>query len=57
MNTENTNRHYLAFYNGKQTVISAPSLFDAHTKAVAAFKPPRSKQHMVHVYLAEKELK
>ena len=44
---------YIAFYNGKKTEIFADTLFGAREKAVAFFKPPRSKAHMVHVHLAE----
>lgn len=46
---------YLAFYNGRQTEIEADSLLDAKTKAVAFFKAPKSKAHMVSVHLAEKD--
>lgn len=46
---------YLAFYNGKQAGFDATSLLAAKNMAVGHFKPPKSKQHMVHVYLAEKE--
>jgi hypothetical protein len=31
------------------------SMFDAKEKAIAHFKPPKSKQHMVSVVLAEKD--
>ncbi len=46
---------YIAFYNGKQHEVHADTLFEAKQKAVAHFKPPKSKQHMVHVVLAEKD--
>ena len=45
---------YVAFYNGKQIELYASSLYDAKQKAVATFKAPKSKQHMVSVLLAEK---
>lgn len=46
---------YAAFYNGKESTIEAESLYQAKTKAVAHFKAPKSKQHMVSVMLAEKD--
>ena len=46
---------YKAFFNGKTTEIHANTLFQAKQKAVAFFKPPKSKQHLVHVVLCEKE--
>lgn len=46
---------YIAFYNDKRHELHATSLFDAKTKAVAHFKPPKSKAHMVSVVLAEKD--
>ena len=46
---------YLAFYNGHQMEVYAERLIDAKDKAVAAFKPPKSKRHMVSVVLCEKE--
>lgn len=45
---------YVCFYNGKRYEVQAKSLFDAKTKAVAYFKPPKSKVYMVSVTLAEK---
>jgi hypothetical protein len=45
---------YKAFYNGRETDIYADTLLQAKEKAVAFFKPPKSKQHMVHVHLCEK---
>ena len=44
---------YKGFYNGKETDIYATSLYEAKLKAVEFFKPPKSKQHMVHVHLCE----
>jgi hypothetical protein len=45
---------YKAFYNGKSIEVYADRLIDAKEKAVAAFKPPKSKRHMVSVVLCEK---
>lgn len=44
---------YIFFYNNKRVELYAESLYDAKLKAVAHFKPPKSKQHMVHGALAE----
>jgi len=46
---------YVAFYNGKRIEFYAANLYDAKCKAVAAFKAPRSKQHMVSVWLCEQD--
>ena len=40
---------YIFFYNGQRVEVYA-----AKVKAVAHFKPPKFKQHMVHGALAEK---
>ncbi len=45
---------YKAFYNSKSIELYAESLFAAKEKAVAVFKPPKSKRHMVSVVLCEK---
>ena len=45
---------YIGFYSGGTVEIRAETLFEAKTKALAHFRAPRSKQHMVHVELAEK---
>lgn len=45
---------YIGFYNGKQVEIHADTLYEAKQKAISFFKPPKSKQHMVHVHLAER---
>lgn len=42
---------YKAFYSGKTTEINAESAYDATKKAIEFFKPPKSKQYMVHVAL------
>ncbi|MFK4131985.1 hypothetical protein ACI2KR_06775 [Pseudomonas luteola] len=46
---------YIAFFNGKRAELYADSLFDAKLKAIAHFKPAKSKQHLVSVMLAEKD--
>jgi hypothetical protein len=46
---------YKAFYNGKSADIYAETLFAAKEKAVAQFKAPKSKAHMVSVVLCEKD--
>jgi len=46
---------YLAMWNGKTLEIrNASSLYDAKKKAIAHFRPPKSKEHMVLVHPAEK---
>ena len=47
------NCKYRAMYNGKETVIEAEGLWPATQKARDHFKPPKSKQHMVHCTLIE----
>ena len=44
---------YKAFYNGKETDIYASGLYPAKLKAIEFFKPRKSQEHMVHVYLCE----
>lgn len=44
---------YQAFYGGKQTTLQADSLYAAKQAAIAHFKPRRSQEHMVHVYLTQ----
>lgn len=46
---------YKAFFNGRETEVYADSLYAAKVKAIAAFKPRRSQEHMVHVYICERE--
>lgn len=46
---------YICFYNQKQTTVEAESSYDAHQLALAFFKPPKSKRHMVSVHLADVE--
>lgn len=45
---------YCAFYNQKKADIYALNLWDAKQKAVAHFKAPKNKAHLVSVMLAEK---
>jgi hypothetical protein len=45
---------YIGMFNGKQIEFYAPSLYKAKEKAVTYFRPARSKEHMVHVYLVER---
>ena len=44
---------YICFYNGKRWETHATSQYAAKLAAVAYFKPPKSKAHMVHAHLAE----
>ncbi len=44
---------YMAFYSRQQIELYAPSLYEAKQQAVKHFRPAKSKEHMVHVYLAE----
>lgn len=46
---------YICFYASKQVELKAETSYDAQLKAVAHFKPPRSKQHLVHVLLAKRD--
>lgn len=46
---------YVCFYNGKRIELHAASLFAAQEEAVRRFNPPKSKRHMVHCHLAEKD--
>jgi hypothetical protein len=46
---------YVCFsHNGKEAEVYANSSYEAQRLAVAYFKPPKSKKHLVHVMLAEK---
>lgn len=45
---------YIFFFNGRRVELQAESMYSAHQKAVAHFKPAKSKAHMVHGALAEK---
>jgi hypothetical protein len=46
---------YICFYNGNRTEVHADSMLGAITKAVKFCAPPKSKVHMVHCHLAEKD--
>jgi len=50
----NTVYIYSVFYNGKSEQLQADNLLDAKNKAIALFRPPKSKRHMVSVMLAGK---
>ena len=46
---------YICFYNNLRHEVYAASLYAAKIAAIAYFKPPKSKAHMVNVMLAEKD--
>lgn len=46
-------RQYAAFYNSQRWSLQAANLLAAKEAAIAYFKPPKSKQHMVSVVLAD----
>ena len=46
---------YKAFFNSKETEVTANTSYEAQQKAIAFFKPRKSQSHMVHVHLCEKE--
>lgn len=56
MNTNIKEYTYIAFYNSKQIEIQAGSSYAAQLQAIKLFKPPKSKEHMVHVYLADRHI-
>jgi hypothetical protein len=45
---------YIALYNGRRHELYAASLYDAKQAALAHFKPPKKKIHLVSVTLAER---
>lgn len=45
---------YKAFFLVRDTEVHASSSYEAYKKAVAFFRPSKSKAHMVHVVLCEK---
>lgn len=47
---------YIGFYNGQKHEFYAESQYAAYQQAVAHFKPPRRRAHMVHVHLAERNV-
>jgi hypothetical protein len=46
-------RIYAAYYDNRTWKLQAASLWAAKEAAVAYFKPPKSKRHMVSVVLAD----
>jgi len=48
------NNGYVCFYTGLRWETYAPALYEAKKAAIAHWKVPKSKQHMVSVMLAEK---
>lgn len=45
---------YIFFYNDQRVEIDAETLYQAKLKALEHFRPPKSKAHMVHGMIAEK---
>lgn len=45
--------NYECFYNGKSTILQAKDLYSAKLAAIAFFKPPKSKQHMISAVLID----
>ena len=46
---------YVCFYNSKEIVVESDTQYHAVLEARKQFKPPKSKEHMVHAVLAEKD--
>jgi hypothetical protein len=46
---------YIAFFDGRSAEVWADTSLQAKERAVAYFKPAKSKKHMVHVAIAEVE--
>lgn len=47
---------YICFdHRGHRWECRANTAYEAQQKAIEHFKPPKSKRHMVHVHLAEKD--
>lgn len=56
VNEEEGKYGYVAFsHKGDRHELYANSSYEAYKKAVNHFKPPKSKQHLVHVHLAQKD--
>lgn len=54
INTKNDGQNgYIAFFNGKKAEVYADSSYQAQQRAVAHFKPAKSKRHLVFVMIAE----
>jgi hypothetical protein len=45
---------FVCFYNSKRIEVYATSMYAAKLQAIAQFKAPRSKEHMISVILAER---
>jgi hypothetical protein len=45
---------YICMYGSSRFECYAKTQYDAVQKAIAHFKPPKSKRHLVHAHLAEK---
>ena len=45
---------YIALYNGRQIEVWADTSYAAHVKAVAEFRAPKSRKHLVTVHLSVK---
>lgn len=43
---------YVFFYQAQRLELHAASLYDARQQALAKFKPPKSRAHLVHGMLA-----
>jgi len=54
-NSEDKRLGYICMYGDKRWETYADSLYDAKKKAIAHFKVKPKKEHMVSVYLAEKD--
>lgn len=46
---------YLVFYADKKLEVHAETIYAAYQKGVDHFKPPKSKRHLVHAVLCEKD--
>lgn len=55
MENQITLNGYIGFYNCKRVELYAENQFAAREAALAFFRPPKSRNHMVHVVLAEIE--
>jgi len=50
-----TSNGYVGMYNGMKKEFKAISLYDAKCQAIKFFTPSKKNEHMVHVYLVEKD--
>ncbi len=46
-------RGYITIYNGEKFEVHANTNYEAQKKAIEHFKPPKSKKHLITVYLCE----